>query len=185
MKRTILALCASASILVAAPALAAETINVVFTQPDGGVTTGLYSGTVHLRVSGFGQSLGLQTNDAFYLFSGATNLGHDGSYYQLTFGTNPLTGFNPGQNAVNFVVGGLPAYQSSHVYDFFLNTGTAVPSALHFGVGDGVFSDNSGSFSVSVLGVPEPANWAMMIAGFGMAGFAMRARRSRVAVTYA
>ena len=33
--------------------------------------------------------------------------------------------------------------------------------------------------------VPEPATWAMMIAGFGLTGAAMRRRKSRVAVTYA
>lgn len=33
--------------------------------------------------------------------------------------------------------------------------------------------------------VPEPATWAMMIAGFGIAGFAMRRRRETVRVTYA
>jgi PEP-CTERM motif len=32
-------------------------------------------------------------------------------------------------------------------------------------------------------GVPEPASWALMLAGFGLAGAAMR-RRTRVAVTY-
>lgn len=34
-------------------------------------------------------------------------------------------------------------------------------------------------------GVPEPANWALMIGGFGMAGAAMRRRRSVARVTYA
>lgn len=33
--------------------------------------------------------------------------------------------------------------------------------------------------------VPEPATWAMMIAGFGLTGAAMRRRKTRVAVTYA
>ncbi len=33
-------------------------------------------------------------------------------------------------------------------------------------------------------GVPEPASWAMMIAGFSLVGFAMR-RRTQVSVTYA
>ena len=33
--------------------------------------------------------------------------------------------------------------------------------------------------------VPEPATWAMLIAGFGMTGAAMRRRKTRVAVTYA
>lgn len=35
----------------------------------------------------------------------------------------------------------------------------------------------------TTAGVPEPANWALMIAGFGLAGAAMR--RRRVAVSYA
>jgi hypothetical protein len=34
-------------------------------------------------------------------------------------------------------------------------------------------------------GVPEPANWALMIAGFGLAGAAMRRQRTKVRVTYA
>jgi PEP-CTERM motif len=33
-------------------------------------------------------------------------------------------------------------------------------------------------------GVPEPASWALMIAGFGLVGAAMR-RRAAVQVTYA
>lgn len=32
-------------------------------------------------------------------------------------------------------------------------------------------------FSATVTSVPEPDSWALMIAGFGMAGFAMRRRR--------
>lgn len=37
---------------------------------------------------------------------------------------------------------------------------------------------------VTIPGIPEPATWAMMIAGFGMVGAAMR-RRQKVSVTYA
>jgi hypothetical protein len=33
---------------------------------------------------------------------------------------------------------------------------------------------------IGIAGVPEPANWALMIAGFGMAGAAMRRRRTTV-----
>ncbi len=36
--------------------------------------------------------------------------------------------------------------------------------------------DNSGDILVAVNGVPEPAAWAMMLAGFGIAGAAMRRR---------
>jgi hypothetical protein len=51
---------------------------------------------------------------------------------------------------------------------------------LLLGVNDDIFSDNSGSLRVEVDGpggVPEPAAWAMMIAGFGLAGAALRRRR--------
>lgn len=175
MNRLMLALSASAAMAISAPAYAAETIAVPFTTPDGGVTTGLYSGTVSVTVTGEGFSLGSRFNDAFYLYDPIT---HDASYYQLTFGTSPLVGFNPAQNAVNFIVGGLPAYNPTHVYTFLLNTGTSTPSQLHFGVGDGNFGDNGGSFSVTVSAVPEPATWGMMIAGFGLAGAAMRRKRT-------
>ena len=39
------------------------------------------------------------------------------------------------------------------------------------------------TFSATITAVPEPATWAMMIAGFGLVGGAMR-RRTRVAVAY-
>lgn len=40
------------------------------------------------------------------------------------------------------------------------------------------------TFSATITAVPEPANWALMIGGFGLVGGAMR-RRARVSVTYA
>jgi hypothetical protein len=40
------------------------------------------------------------------------------------------------------------------------------------------------NFQFNVAGVPEPASWAMIIIGFGLAGAAMR-RRAKVSVTYA
>ena len=43
------------------------------------------------------------------------------------------------------------------------------------GSGFQVTMDNL-TYSVTAPGVPEPASWAMMIAGFGLAGAAMRAR---------
>ncbi|MBA3895889.1 MAG: PEPxxWA-CTERM sorting domain-containing protein [Sphingomonadaceae bacterium] len=35
---------------------------------------------------------------------------------------------------------------------------------------------------IFITAVPEPASWAMMIAGFGMAGVALRRRRALAAV---
>lgn len=46
-------------------------------------------------------------------------------------------------------------------------------------------SSYSGTVNYSVSAVPEPATWAMMIGGFGIAGVAMRRRARRVAVSFA
>jgi hypothetical protein len=171
----------------AVPAQAAETVSVVFTQPDGGVSTGLYSGQVSLRVEGTGFSNGPALNDAFYLIGGS----RDGTFYQLNFGLAPLVGYNgsnaavvEAQNADNFIVGGLPAYDASHIYNVVLNTGAVSPTQLHFGVSDGIFRDNGGGFRITIkqLGaVPEPATWATMLLGLGLVGASMRRRKETVA----
>jgi hypothetical protein len=57
---------------------------------------------------------------------------------------------------------------------------------LLLGINDDIFSDNGGYLKVQVDGpsavgaLPEPASWAMMIAGFGMVGATLRRRRSEV-----
>jgi hypothetical protein len=43
---------------------------------------------------------------------------------------------------------------------------------------DGGGQDNSDSIRVNVTAVPEPASWAMLIAGFGLVGAAARLRRA-------
>lgn len=166
-----------AAALIAGPAAASETFPASFMTPDAGVSTQSYSGLVHVTVSGTGQSLGTIFNDAFYLLPSGV---HDANYYQLTFGSSPLVGFDPTQNAFNYIVGGLPAYQASHVYSFMLNTGLVVPGQLHFGVGDGAFGDNSGSFTITISEAPEPASWALMVGGFGAIGGMMRSRRKTI-----
>lgn len=70
--------------------------------------------------------------------------------------------------------------------DFFLLGGTGTfaitaPGTALFGlVNDTSNTNNGGSFSFEATavqaGVPEPATWAMMIAGFGLVGGAMRRR---------
>jgi len=161
------------------PTLAAETLTASFTTPDGGVTTGSYDDIVSVTVSGVGQSDATEFNDAFYVYTGSGAPFHDPSYYQLTFGTSTLTTFNPAQDASNFLVGSLPAYDSSHEYTFLLNTGVTSPTQLHFGVGDGDFGDNSGAFTITVAEVPEPATWALMLVGFGRLGGALRTHKRR------
>jgi len=172
--------CALASeAAVAAPT--SETLTAVFTTPDGGVTVNGYDGWVRLDVSGVGQSLGSCFNDAFYLYT--CGIAHDGSFYQLTFGTTTLVALNPAQDAFHFIDGGLPAYNPSHNYVFFLNTGVFSPTLLHFGVSDGVFRDNSGAYTINVteIGVPEPGVLALIAAGLlSLFGFGLIRRRADV-----
>ncbi|MET0307170.1 MAG: PEPxxWA-CTERM sorting domain-containing protein [Sphingomonas sp.] len=47
-----------------------------------------------------------------------------------------------------------------------------------FGPGRGVTSQYFDNVSLNVTPVPEPVSWAMMLGGFGLAGAAMRRRRS-------
>ena len=61
----------------------------------------------------------------------------------------------------------------------FVGTGSGVTFAITETVGGnsgGVVLDN-----VSVTAIPEPATWALMIAGFGMVGFAARRRAALAA----
>lgn len=54
------------------------------------------------------------------------------------------------------------------------------PTTLRFWVPDGAFvADNLGGVSFNVTAVPEPAAWALMIAGFSLAGAALRRRRRK------
>jgi hypothetical protein len=39
----------------------------------------------------------------------------------------------------------------------------------------------NGSYALMVTGVPEPASWALLIAGFGLSGAVLRRRRARIA----
>jgi hypothetical protein len=54
-----------------------------------------------------------------------------------------------------------------------------------------VFGDTSTTgalvttFNLTASGVPEPASWALMLLGFGIAGAAMRRQRQRATLQFA
>ena len=54
--------------------------------------------------------------------------------------------------------------------------GECYASGCNFGV-SGTYNDVTGLSLVSVGGVPEPSSWAVMLAGFGLTGAALRRRR--------
>ena len=46
---------------------------------------------------------------------------------------------------------------------------------LRFGITDSAYDDNYGGISLNIAAVPEPATWALLLAGFGVvAGLARR-----------
>jgi hypothetical protein len=55
-----------------------------------------------------------------------------------------------------------------------------LPDSLGFGQQPGYYNDNTGAFTVDIA-VPEPAAWALMLAGFAGLGAALRHRRGLAA----
>lgn len=65
-------------------------------------------------------------------------------------------------------------------YGSCLQGASAIPDFYYTGTAQ--YEARSGTqviAATAVAGVPEPANWALMIAGIGVAGFVMRQRRER------
>lgn len=94
--------------------------------------------------------------------TGALMLEVKGSDIAAAYGS----GTNPNAN-VNFLL----TFSGSEKADFGKLVFTSTQKAFEI--------DN---FSISTSAVPEPATWAMMIAGFGLAGAAIRRRRNAFAV---
>ncbi|MBX9665318.1 MAG: FxDxF family PEP-CTERM protein [Novosphingobium sp.] len=77
---------------------------------------------------------------------------------------------------------------SGSTWNTFTTTFTATSGSTLFQISEGIGGGNGGVFldNIDVSAVPEPATWAMMLAGFGMIGFGLRSRRKQaVRVTYA
>jgi hypothetical protein len=74
----------------------------------------------------------------------------------------------------------------NHTLDFLA---TGASTAITLTGTSGFFYTGLDNVSVELLsgvvGVPEPASWALMIAGFGLVGAALRRRQRTVSVTYA
>jgi hypothetical protein len=150
-----------------------ESLIAPFNNASGTATTNPYSGYVLLTVSGTGQTAGANYSDAFYFVSGAyaagTPLSEESPYYELDITQATSSAVSPVY---------VPAYQASDSYTFAINTALISGGGgnhLYFGVNDGVYADNSGSFNVTVTqltaessSVPEPAS--LILTGFALLG---------------
>jgi hypothetical protein len=178
-----------------APNGVGESLDATFTTPTGGVSKNLYSGLVEIAVSGTGFAFGPALNDAFYRYTDQdktpiTPENVDG-HNQLAGDTKPLPENAYTHALINYIYydvqtgmqvspAYVPAYRSDHSYDVVVYAGTT-PSNLYFGVADGVFSDNGGSYSITLTqltaaaAVPEPTAAFMLALGLG--GLAIYRRR--------
>ena len=142
-----------------------ETVTAAFNQPNGGTTSAEYHGLLKLTVAGTGYALGDAPSDAFYILGdGGDQPEHTPCCYQIAFDTVPLVGAptaptDPARNVkehIRFDVDGgtqveppyVPAYRSDHEYSIVVAVDVPTPTALHFGVSDGRFADNSGQYEI-------------------------------------
>ncbi|SIN59492.1 PEP-CTERM protein-sorting domain-containing protein [Parasphingorhabdus marina DSM 22363] len=115
------------------------------------------------------------------------------------FGFSELIGPPPGiVNSFAFVnITGEPSPFSTWdgisnlaAFDTNLTLGNFFAPSVQTNGGELVFTSppipGDARFSASIVAaaVPEPATWAMMIAGFGMAGASLRRRKNRIRVSY-
>ena len=146
--RTLLPLLVASLSLLATPALA-ETVTVPFNVSSNGTSGGVltsqtYVGDVTITVSGTGTSRSQDLNDAFYVYTGGP-IFYNPDWYHLRIGT---------AHPVSQLGGSPPPYNSSHVYTFTWNV--ASPQQLRFWVSDGVFTDNTGSYTITVTPAAAP-----------------------------
>ena len=121
-----------------------------------------------------GQSSTFSAIDGRYLTSFSFYMGSPDDYNHVTFN---FLGGAPAQtlDGVNIWGGGEFGGDRTKGFRVYYNFHTAHVSSIVFSSGSNAFeADNFGG---NLGGVPEPASWALMIAGFGMAGGLMRAKR--------
>ena len=124
-------------------------------------------------------------------FTVAGSAGGNGSFTQADFGSFYFAAFSPlnysqqliGQtmsNGINF--GSFGAGYGGPSGDFNLfGVNPSAPSGTYYFQLTTSGGDNLWVTSIAPGTVPEPASWAMLIAGFGLTGAALRRRRTAVA----
>ena len=121
--------------------------------------TGCDSAGIHCR-QGWENSARIVIGDTTHLFGdGAASGGH-----------GPLT---PEDGYFKTAAMSL-AHAAAYSFQFTLSEA----SDVRFFIYDTPVTDNRGGVSLSVAAVPEPAAWALMIAGFGLVGFSARRRKA-------
>jgi hypothetical protein len=163
--------------------------NVAASQSGAQVTQTDVGGGFHITY--YDKTLGVgtvQNIDGFNLINGITNL-LSGDFTKATItGAGGAPGGGSGAANFSSAGGGTLTFTSdlenfSNLVPgsegFALNLLTALPQfhAASGSVLDSFTANGGGNFSFDTAGVPEPATWGLMIAGFGGMGMVLRARR--------
>ena len=176
MKTSLSLLAMASAMVMSAPASAATVMkhfnfSAVF-GPETGSPVDVVSGTVKVTFDNAANILGSTENFSLtglnIPLSAAPDFSYNASSNNLIIGTSTTP----------WAYGSI---RTRDTFGFFYNVAT--DSILTLG-----FTNSTGNFylsrNVTVAAVPEPASWAMMIAGFGVVGGAMR-RRQRTAFRFA
>jgi hypothetical protein len=125
-----------------AEAAGSETLTAPFSNgPNGATTANTYTGSVSISVSGSGQASATAYSDAFYVFT-------DNAGNPITPEHHPDFGLCINSQSVDQYVAPIPAYSSTHIYNFTITA--SGPEHLTFGVCDTYTVDNTGSFTITV-----------------------------------
>ena len=169
-----------------------DVLTAPFASSSGTITTDTFSGPVEIQVSGTGDALFSNTSDAFYFTPSQTETSPARGDLELAIRTpaHPLLGEADGQGGMSDAIkydlvfingvgavspGTIPAYSSLHSYDFVIDVPDPTATALTFGVNDGGYGDNSGSYRITVtqLAVPEPSTWVAVLGGMCLFGLTL------------
>ena len=156
--------------------------------PDGNTSGTTYSSRFNMNgnyTTGISGAQNVNLNALMGVFLGAgTPTGTGPASLDFT-GSGGSTGLDflslaPGLNQIFWIGDGLTGIGTGAVQRFTVPTGA---TRLYLGTSDGFeWNNNSGVITATVTalvsGVPEPSTWAMMLVGFGAAGFALRRRRA-------
>ena len=170
MRKLVYAAAAAASVLAFAPAANAATYITENPGPNGLVTFTYGNSDVGTGAT-FDDVINFLTPASGFLTltlsEGAANAINNVEFTSVTLNGNAVNLFS--------APGGEPDF--GYLMNLF-NAGTSnVLRVQGTNGGNGVYS---GTISFAPGAVPEPATWALMLAGFGMVGFAMRRRKGQV-----